>query len=60
MYRKFRHLDKDQNGVISMDEFKMIPALSVNPLLERMVTIFDSNHGIVLIVGITFFFRSKY
>ncbi|KAH7832044.1 putative calcineurin regulatory subunit B [Monocercomonoides exilis] len=44
MYKRFKRLDHDKNGVISMDEFKMLPALAANPLLTRLVAIFDTNH----------------
>ncbi|KAA6367368.1 MAG: putative Calcineurin subunit B [Streblomastix strix] len=44
MYKRFRRLDQDRNGVLSMDEFKQIPELANNPLLERLISIFDTNH----------------
>ncbi|KAK2964875.1 putative Calcineurin subunit B [Blattamonas nauphoetae] len=44
MYRKFCHLDHDRNGVLSVDEFKLIPTIASNPLLPRLIGIFDTNH----------------
>ena len=46
MYQRFKRLDQDSNGVISLEEFKMIPALAANPLLTRLIAIFDTNHGL--------------
>ena len=47
MYQKFRKLDHNKNGSLSVDEFKSIPALRENPLLTRLISIFDLNHGIL-------------
>ena len=45
MHKRFITLDNDKNGVLSVDEFKQIPALAANPLLSRLIDIFDLNHG---------------
>lgn len=42
LHKRFRKLDTDGNGEISRDEFQSIPGLSANPLLERVLTIFDT------------------
>jgi serine/threonine-protein phosphatase 2B regulatory subunit len=48
LYRRFKKLDKDGNGVIDKDEFLSIPELAANPLLARVLAIFDTNHdGVV-------------
>jgi len=43
LYRKFQTLDKDKSGSLSVDEFLMIPELAGNPLLQRIVSIFDAD-----------------
>ena len=42
LHKRFRKLDTDGNGEISRDEFQSIPGLSANPLLDRVLTIFDT------------------
>ena len=44
LHKRFRKLDKDGNGEISRDEFMSIPSLSSNPLLDRVLSVFDSNN----------------
>eukprot|EP01118_Nematostelium_gracile_P000478 TRINITY_DN10540_c0_g1_i1.p1 TRINITY_DN10540_c0_g1~~TRINITY_DN10540_c0_g1_i1.p1 ORF type:complete len:185 (-),score=43.91 TRINITY_DN10540_c0_g1_i1:13-567(-) len=43
IYRRFQKLDSDNSGTISTQEFVNIPELALNPLLERVINIFDSN-----------------
>jgi hypothetical protein len=43
MYKRFKTLDHDGNGVLSIDEWKMVPALAANPLLSRLIDVFDLN-----------------
>jgi len=43
LYKKFLTLDKDKSGSVSMDEFLKIPQLAANPLLARIVSIFDKD-----------------
>jgi serine/threonine-protein phosphatase 2B regulatory subunit len=43
LYKRFKKLDKDGNGCITSDEFFMIPELAVNPLVKRVISIFDAN-----------------
>ena len=56
MYKRFKKLDHDKNGTISIEEFKMIPALAANPLLTRLVAIFDTNHGISYLLYLFFLY----
>ncbi|ELR25529.1 deoxyribosephosphate aldolase [Acanthamoeba castellanii str. Neff] len=43
LHRRFQKLDKDGSGSISADEFLSIPELAGNPLLSRIIAIFDTN-----------------
>lgn len=43
LHKRFRKLDKDGNGTISREEFTSFPALAANPLLERMLCVFDTD-----------------
>ncbi len=43
LHKRFRKLDKDGNGAISREEFNAVPALAANPLLERVLTVFDKD-----------------
>jgi len=41
--KRFRKLDKDGNGKLSTQEFMALPELQQNPLVERVIAIFDSD-----------------
>ena len=42
--KRFKKLDLDHSGAISVDEFKKaLPELADNPLLMRFVSIFDTD-----------------
>jgi len=43
LYRRFKKLDKDGSGTLTTDEFLSIPEFASNPLLERVIAIFDTN-----------------
>jgi len=43
LHRRFRLLDKDGSGTLTPDEFLSIPDLALNPLLERVLHIFDQD-----------------
>ena len=43
LYRRFRKLDKYSSGTLTTDEFLSVPELANNPLLERVIAIFDKN-----------------
>jgi len=43
LHRRFKKLDKDGSGTISKEEFNAIPALAANPLLERVLCVFDTD-----------------
>jgi Ca2+-binding EF-hand superfamily protein len=45
LYRRFNKLDADGSGSLTTDEFLSIPELASNPLLERIISIFDANHN---------------
>ncbi|KAI8472237.1 MAG: hypothetical protein J3K34DRAFT_414624 [Monoraphidium minutum] len=42
LYRRFRSLDRGLKGYISAEEFLAIPELSINPLAQRVVRLFES------------------
>ncbi|KNC49410.1 uncharacterized protein AMSG_05413 [Thecamonas trahens ATCC 50062] len=41
LHKRFKKLDRNDDGRINVDEFKRIPELQTNPLLERIVELFD-------------------
>jgi len=41
-------LDADNSGTITTEEFLKIPELALNPLLERVISIFDTNKDEVI------------
>eukprot|EP01089_Gocevia_fonbrunei_P007220 TRINITY_DN18298_c0_g1_i1.p1 TRINITY_DN18298_c0_g1~~TRINITY_DN18298_c0_g1_i1.p1 ORF type:complete len:178 (+),score=40.96 TRINITY_DN18298_c0_g1_i1:13-546(+) len=43
LHRHFAKLDADGSGTLTTDEFLSIPELAVNPLLERIISVFDTN-----------------
>lgn len=43
LHKRFRKLDADGNGEISREEFMAIPSLAQNPLLGRVLEIFDTD-----------------
>eukprot|EP00697_Spironema_sp_BW2_P006710 gnl/Spiro4/20819_TR10136_c0_g1_i1.p1 gnl/Spiro4/20819_TR10136_c0_g1~~gnl/Spiro4/20819_TR10136_c0_g1_i1.p1 ORF type:complete len:196 (-),score=73.62 gnl/Spiro4/20819_TR10136_c0_g1_i1:94-630(-) len=43
LYKRFRKLDKDNSGTITTEEFMSIPELAMNPLVQRVISIFDQN-----------------
>eukprot|EP01133_Synstelium_polycarpum_P006170 gene6170-7145_t len=40
---RFKRLDKEEKGNINVEDFAQIPELSMNPLLPRLIAIFDVN-----------------
>ena len=54
--KRFQKLDVDRSGSISIGEFVSVPELKENPLVKRVVDIFDSDlNGEVDFKGETFF-----
>ena len=45
MARRFRKLDIDGSGAISMDEFMSLPELQQNPLVRRVITLLDDDRN---------------
>ncbi|KAF2074644.1 hypothetical protein CYY_004039 [Polysphondylium violaceum] len=43
LYKRFKRLDKEEKGSINVEDFNQIPELSMNPLLPRIISLFDSN-----------------
>ena len=42
--KKFNALDKDKSGTIEPDEFFSVPSLAKNPLVKRVISVFDENN----------------
>ena len=58
--KRFQKLDVDRSGSISIGEFVSVPELKENPLVKRVVDIFDSDlNGEVDFKGETFFHDIK-
>ena len=41
--KRFRKLDLDNSGSLSVDEFMTLPELQQNPLVQRVIDIFDTD-----------------
>jgi serine/threonine-protein phosphatase 2B regulatory subunit len=46
LYARFVRLDRDRSGTLSMEELLTIPEFAMNPLAERMLSIFQENQRI--------------
>ncbi|EFA78978.1 calcium-binding EF-hand domain-containing protein [Heterostelium album PN500] len=45
LYKRFKRLDKEEKGTVNVEDFSQIPELSMNPLLPRLIAIFDVNRN---------------
>eukprot|EP00123_Amoebidium_parasiticum_P019654 comp29152_c0_seq1/m.47221 comp29152_c0_seq1/g.47221 ORF comp29152_c0_seq1/g.47221 comp29152_c0_seq1/m.47221 type:complete len:179 (-) comp29152_c0_seq1:588-1124(-) len=45
LYKRFKRLDKDNSGTITADDFLSIPELAINPLISRVIAVFDDEDG---------------
>lgn len=41
--KRFRKLDLDKSGALSVEEFMSLPELQQNPLVQRVIEIFDTD-----------------
>ena len=41
--KRFKKLDLDKSGSLSVDEFMSLPELQQNPLVQRVIDIFDTD-----------------
>ena len=41
--KRFRKLDIDNSGTLSIEEFMSLPELQQNPLVQRVIEIFDQD-----------------
>lgn len=41
--KRFRKLDIDNSGTLSIEEFMSLPELQQNPLVQRVIEIFDTD-----------------
>ena len=42
---RFKKLDLDRSGTLSVGEFLSVPELKENPLVKRVVNVFDADHS---------------
>lgn len=42
LYKRFQQLDRNRSGNLEADELRMIPELAMNPLMPRIVALFDN------------------
>jgi len=43
--KRFKKLDLDNNGALSVEEFMSLPELQQNPLVQRVIDIFDEDQN---------------
>ncbi len=43
MGKRFRKLDLDNSGSLSAEEFMSVPELQQNPIVQRVIAIFDAD-----------------
>ena len=43
--KRFRKPDKDQSETLSVEEFLAMPELKENPIVQRVVQVFDADHS---------------
>lgn len=44
LYKNFVKLDKDRSGQLEPNEFFDVPELKENPIVQRIITVFDKNN----------------
>ena len=44
LYKNFIQMDTNNNGLLDPDEFFDVPELKENPIVQRIITIFDKNN----------------
>merc|ERR1712242_600508 len=45
LHKRFRKLDKDSSDTLCVEEFLALPELKENPLVQRVVQVFDTNNS---------------
>ena len=45
LYRRFKKLDRKRGGSITREDFHLIPELSMNPLCDRLIALFDPSQS---------------
>ena len=59
--KRFRKLDLDNSGSLSVDEFMSLPELQQNPLVQRVIDIFDTDgNGEVDFKGVSYLCVSRH
>jgi serine/threonine-protein phosphatase 2B regulatory subunit len=44
LYKNYMSMDKNKNGIIEYDEFFDVPELKNNPIVQRLLNVFDKNN----------------
>lgn len=44
LYKNFTELDKDKSGLLEPHEFFDVPELNENPIVQRVISVFDKNN----------------
>lgn len=68
LYKNFIELDQDHSGLIEPNEFFDVPELQDNPIVQRIISVFDKNNdgkisfyefvsGLSLIANVGNFFK---
>ena len=45
LHKRFRKLDKDSSDTLCVEEFLALPELKENPLVQRVVQVFDADNN---------------
>ena len=45
LHKRFKKLDKDSNDTLCVEEFLALPELKENPLVQRVVQVFDADNN---------------
>lgn len=43
LYARFQEIDKDKSGDLDPEEIFNVPELNQNPLVKRVISVFDTN-----------------
>ncbi len=46
LYKNFMKMDTNNNGLLDPDEFFDVPELKDNPVVQRIISVFDKNNDV--------------